>query len=99
MLDCSSTIARTRIKVIPTQDLKDAKRHLDIIEHQLGDIPPGTRVQILKKRSDQYYRQGPEMYQLAKETAMDALQTARSHGFNTAAAHRFSRSVVRRHSM
>ena len=83
LLDCSSTVARTRIKVIPSQDLKDARKHLDIIEHQLGDIPPGTRVQILKKRSDQYYREGPEMYQLAKETSQDALQMARSHGFNT----------------
>ena len=83
LLDCSSPVARTRIKVIPSQDLKDARKHLDIIEHQLGDIPPGTRVQILKKRSDQYYRQGPEMYQLAKETAQDALQMARSHEFNT----------------
>ena len=83
LLDCSSTIARTRIKVISPQDLKDATKHLDIIEYQFGDIPRGTRVQILKKRSDQYYRQGPEMYQLAKETAQDALQMARSHGFNT----------------
>ena len=40
-------------------------------------------MQILKKRSDLYYRQGPEMYQVARETAMDALQMARSHGFNT----------------
>jgi len=40
-------------------------------------------VQILKRRSDQYYRQGPEMYQLAKETAQDAFHMARSHGFNT----------------
>ena len=83
LLDCSSTAARTRIKVIPTEDIKEATKHFDIIEHQLGDIPPGTRVQILKKRSDQYYRQGPEMYQLAKETAQDALQMARRHEFNT----------------
>jgi len=84
LLDCSSTVARTRIKVIPSQDIKDAKRHLDIVEYKLGEtIPRGTRVQILKRRSDQYYRQGPEMYQLAKETAQDAFQMARSHGFNT----------------
>ena len=83
LLDCSLTAPRTRIKVIPSQDIKEATKHLDIIEHQLGDIPPGTRVQILKKRSDQYYRQGPEMYQLAKETAQDALQMARRHEFNT----------------
>ena len=84
LLDCSSTIARAGIKVIPSQDLKAAKRHLDIVEYELGEnIPRGTRVQILKRRSDQYYRQGPEMYQLAKETAQDAFQIARSHGFNT----------------
>ena len=83
LLDCSSTVARTRIKVIPSQDLKDARKHLDIVEYELGDIPRGTRVQILKRRSDQYYRQGPEMYQLAKETAQDAFQMALSHGFNT----------------
>ena len=83
LLDCSSNVARTRIKVIPSQDIKEATKHLDIIEHQLGDIPLGARVQVLKKRSDQYFRQGPEMYQLAKETAQDALQMARSHGFNT----------------
>ena len=83
LLDCSSTVARTRIKVIPSQDLKAAKRHLDIVEHQLGDIPPGTRVQILKRRSDHYYRQGPGMYQVAEETAQDAFEMARSHGFNT----------------
>ena len=83
LLDCSSNVARTRIKVIPSQDIKEATKHLDIIEHQLGDIPLGARVQVLKKRSDQYFRQGPEMYQLAKETAQDALQMPRSHGFNT----------------
>jgi len=83
LLDCSSTVARNRIKVIPSQDLKDATKHLDIVEYELGDIPRGTRVQVLKTRSDQYYRQGPEMYQLAKETAQDAFHMAQRHGFNT----------------
>ena len=83
LLDCSSKAARTRIEEMPTQDFKVAKRHLDIAESELGDIPRGTRVQVLKTRSDQYYRQGPEMYQKAKETAQDALQIARRHGFNT----------------
>jgi len=83
LLDCSSTVARNRIKVIPSQDLKDATKHLDIVEYEPGDIPRGTRVQVLKTRSDQYYRQGPEMYQLAKETAQDAFHMAQRHGFNT----------------
>ena len=84
LLDCSSTVARTRKKLIPAEDVKVAKRHLDIVEYELDEnIPRGTRVQILKRRSDQYYRQGPEMYQLAKETAQDALQMAHRHGFNT----------------
>ena len=59
LLDCSSTNARTRIKVIASQDIKDATKHLDIEEYELGKIPRGTRVQILKRRSDQYYLQGP----------------------------------------
>ena len=84
LLDCSSIAARARKNVIPSEDVMVAKRHLDIVEYELGEnIPRGTRVQILKRRSDQYYRQGPEMYQLAKETAQDAFQMAHRHGFNT----------------
>ena len=53
LLDYSSTVARTRKKVIPSQDLKVVKRHLDIVGYELGEnIPQGTRVQILKRRSD-----------------------------------------------
>ena len=82
LLDCTSTVARIRKKVIPPQDIEDTKKHLDILERQLGsNIPRGTRVQILKTRSDQYYRQG--LYQLAKETAEDALRIASRLGFNT----------------
>ena len=81
-LDCSSTNAKTRIKVIPSPDIKDATKHLNIVEYELSEIPRGTHVQILKKCSSQYYRQGPEMYQLAKQTAQEALQMARRHGFN-----------------
>ncbi|XP_078351617.1 uncharacterized protein LOC144636313 isoform X2 [Oculina patagonica] len=84
LLDCTSTVARIRRKLIPQQDIEDARRHLDILEHHLSsNIPRGTRVQILKARSDQYYRQGPGMYQLAKETAQEALRIARCRGFNT----------------
>ncbi|XP_078351659.1 uncharacterized protein LOC144636347 [Oculina patagonica] len=84
LLDCTSTVARIRRKVLPQQDIEDARKHLDILEHQLSsNIPRGTRVQILKARSDQYYRQGPGMYQLAKETAQEALRIARCYGFNT----------------
>ena len=80
-LDCSSTNARTRVKVIPSQDIKDATKHLDIVEYELGEIPRNTRVQILERRSDQHYRHGHEMYQLAKETAQEAWQMAHRHGF------------------
>ena len=84
LLDCISTVARTRIKVIPPQDIADAVKHLDILEHQLSDvIPRGTRVQILKTRSDQYYRQGRAMYPLAKKTAEEALEIAQHHEFTT----------------
>ena len=84
LLDCTSTVARKRIKVIPPQDIADAVKHLDILEHQLSDvIPRGTRVQILKTRSDQYYRQGRAMYPLAKKTAEEALEIAQHHEFTT----------------
>ena len=44
-------------------------------------VPRGTQVQLLKTRSDQFYRQ--RLYQLAKETAEEAFQLASSNGFNT----------------
>lgn len=82
LLDCSSTAARTRQKVISPVDIKEAKEHLDFVQHKLGVcLPLGTRVQLLKTRSDQFYRQ--EIYQLAKETAEEALQIALSNEFYT----------------
>lgn len=82
LLDCSSTAARTRHKSIASDDIKEAKEHLDFVQYQLGVcIPTGTRVQLLKTRSDQFYRQG--IYQLAKETAEEALTIAVSNGFYT----------------
>ncbi|XP_078351620.1 uncharacterized protein LOC144636316 [Oculina patagonica] len=82
LLDCSSKAARTRQKVIPPTDIKEAKEHLDFVQYKLGVcLPLGTRVQLLKTRSDQFYRQ--EIFQLAKETAEDALQIALSNEFYT----------------
>ena len=82
LLDCSSTAARTRPKAIASDDIKEAKEHLDFVQYQLGvSIPPGTRVQLLKTRSDQFYRQG--IYQLAKEKAEDALNIAIYNEFYT----------------
>ena len=82
LLDCNSTAARVRKKVIPPEDMQDAIKHLDILERQFSNnVPHGKRAQILKTRSDQYYRQG--LYQMAKETAEDALRLASCHGFNT----------------
>lgn len=82
LLDCTSTVARVQKKVIPPQDMEDAIKHLDILERQFSNnVPNGTRVQILKTRSDQYYRQG--FYQLAKETVQDAWRIASCYGFNT----------------
>ncbi|KAJ7374317.1 hypothetical protein OS493_007405 [Desmophyllum pertusum] len=82
LLDCSSTAARNRQKSIPHADIEEAKEHLNFVRDKLGvSVPTGTRVQLLKTRSDQFYRQG--IYELAKETAEDALQIASSNGFNT----------------
>jgi len=58
MQRCFSTavhLARTRHKYIASDDIKEGKEHL----FQLGvSLPLGTRVQRLKTRSDQFYRQG-----------------------------------------
>ena len=82
LLDCSSTAARTQEKEIAPSDIKKAKEHLDFVQYRLGEsIPTGTQVQLLKTRSDQFYRQ--RLYQLAKETAKEAFQLASSNRFNT----------------
>ena len=82
LLDCSSTAARTQEKEIAPSDIKEAKEHLDFVQHRLGEsVPRGTQVQLLKTRSDQFYRQ--RLYQLAKETAEEAFQLASSNRFNT----------------
>ena len=82
LLDCSSTAARTQEKEIAPSDIKEAKEHLDFVQYRLGEsVPTGTQVQLLKTRSDQFYRQ--RLYQLAKETAEEAFQLASSNRFNT----------------
>ena len=82
LLDCSSTAARTQEKEIVPSDIKEAKEHLDFVQYRLGEsVPTGTQVQLLKTRSDQFYRQ--RLYQLAKETAEEAFQLASSNRFNT----------------
>ena len=82
LLDCSSTAARTQEKEVAPSDIKEAKGHLDFVQYRLGEsIPTGTQVQLLKTRSDQFYRQ--RLYQLATETAEEAFQLASSNGFNT----------------
>ena len=82
LLDCSSTAARTQEKEVAPSDIKEAKEHLDFAQYRLGEsVPTGTQVQLLKTRSDQFYRQ--RLYQLAKETAEEAFQLASSNRFNT----------------
>ena len=84
LLDCTWTAARTEIKNkhVTPKDIKDAQRHLDFVERELGDtLSLGPRMHLFKNRSDQYYRQG--FYQLAKETAENALQFATNYGFKT----------------
>lgn len=62
--------------------MRDAKSHLDFVEHVLGEgLPLGSRMHLLKTRSDQYYRQG--FYQRAKDTAEDALKIATINEFET----------------
>ena len=82
LLDCSSTVARTQDKEIAPTAIKEAKEHLDFVQYKLDkSLPTGTQVQLLKARSDQFYRQ--RLYQLAKETAEEAFKLASSNRFNT----------------
>ena len=82
LLQCCSTAARIQEKTIPPSDIKQAKDHLDIVEFKLGnDIPMGTWIQLLKTRSDQFYRQGSN--NLAKETVEEAYNLASLHKFDT----------------
>ena len=82
LLDCCSTTARIQQKTIPPSDIKQAEDHQDIVQFKLGDfIPKGTWIQLLKTRSDQFYRQGS--YNLAKETVEEAFRLASTHKFDT----------------
>ena len=82
LLDCSSTAAQTQEKEIAPSAIKEAKEHLDFVQYRLGEsVTTPTLVQLLKTRSDQFYRQ--RLYQLAKETAEEAFQLASSNRFNT----------------
>ena len=82
MLDCSSTAARTQEKEVAPSAIKEAKEHLDFVQYRLGEsVTTRTQVQLLKTRSDLFYRQ--RLYQLAKETAEEAFQLASSNRFNT----------------
>ena len=81
LLDCVSTAARTQAKAIPLSDIKEAEDLLNFIQHDLDDILAGTRVLLLKKRSDQFSFQG--LLQFTKELAEEALHLASSNKFNT----------------
>ena len=82
LLDCCSTAARIQEKTIPPCDIKQAEEHLDIVRFKLGGgLPISTWIQLLKTRSDQFYRQGS--YNLAKETVEEAFKFASLHKFDT----------------
>jgi len=82
LLDCCSSAARIQEKTIPPCDIKQAEEHLDIVHFKLGDsLPISTWIQLLKTRSDQFYRQGS--YNLAKETVEEAFKLAFLHKFDT----------------
>ena len=80
-LDCGTKMARGTSQVLD-ENIEDAKKRLDFVEYQLSnEIPHGTKVQLLKIRSDQYYRQGK--LRLAREVVQEALQIAQERSINT----------------
>ena len=81
-LDCGSKAAR-QTRYIPDVDIEEAKKRLDFIEYQLSDgIPLGAKIQLLKTRSDQYYRQRKPL--LAREVAQEALDIAEEINMDSA---------------
>ena len=73
-LDCSSKMARQALTA-SSSDVATAKKRLDFVQYQLGDdMPLGTRVQLLKTRSDQHYRQGNFCF--ARNAAKEGLEIA-----------------------
>ena len=79
-LDCGTRAAR-ETRQVSNEDITAAKKHLDFVEYQLSSgLPLGTKIQLLKARSDQYYRQGKLC--MAKETAQEALALARRINMN-----------------
>ena len=82
LLHCYSTASRIQEKTIPPNDIKQAKEYLDIVQFKLGEvIPMGTWIQLLKTRSDQFYRE--DKYKLAQETVEEAYRLASFHKFDT----------------
>ena len=50
LLDCVSTAVRTQAKVIPLSDMKEAEKHLNLIQHDRGDsVPAGTGIDTALK--------------------------------------------------
>ena len=81
-LDCGSKAAR-QTRQVPDVDIEEAKKRLDFIEYQLSDgIPLGAKIQLLKTRSDQYYRQRKPL--LAREVAQEALDIAEEINMDSA---------------
>ena len=84
-LDCGSKAAR-QTRQVPDVDIEEAKKRLDFIEYQLSDgIPLGAKIQLLKTRSDQYYRQRKPL--LAREVAQEALDIAEEINMDSATVH------------
>ena len=75
-LDCGTRAARQNRRVT-NEDIEQAKAHLDFVEQLSADsgMPGGTKIQLLKARTDQYFREG--RFDVAMETAKRALCVAK----------------------
>ena len=81
-LGCCSAFPLAQENHLPLNDIKEAEKHLDIVQSNFGDtIPTATTMLLLKAQSYLFYCQGK--HQLARDKAVDAHECALRHGFNT----------------
>ena len=75
-LECGSPLARLNRGGVKSENIREAKGLLDVVEYQMrGAMPVGAEIQLLKTRADQYYCEG--RCQVATEAAKEALRLAR----------------------
>ena len=81
LLDSNSSFGR-RVRVVSTDSIALASRHLEVIKNELWkSIPRGSQIQFGLVKSDLYFRQGN--FEEERGLLQQCLDEARSYGFKT----------------